>query len=97
MNIFKFAGLAFAAVLCVWLAGCSSGTTANVVVVTVSPPSAILVVNQSLTLLATVTGATDTSVVWTCTFTTTTSRRGATTPTFSAAAPCTTAQGVLIQ
>ncbi|HSY34005.1 MAG TPA: hypothetical protein VLA42_18640 [Verrucomicrobiae bacterium] len=95
VNIFKLAGLAFVAALCVWLTGCSSGTTANVVVVTVSPSTDTLVVNQSLTLLATVTGATDTSVVWTCTFTTTTSPVGATTPTFSAAAPCTTAQGVL--
>ena len=95
MNICKFAGLAFAAALCVWLAGCSSSNNANVVVVTVSPASAILVVNQSLTLLATVTGATDTSVVWTCTFTTTTTPTNTTTPVTSAAAPCTTAQGVL--
>ena len=93
-NIFKLAGLGLAA-LCVWLAGCSSGTTANVVVVTVSPASDTLVVNQSLTLLATVTGATDTSVVWTCTFTTSTTPAGTTTPVVSAAAPCTTAQGVL--
>jgi DNA-binding beta-propeller fold protein YncE len=95
VNICKFAGLAFAAALCVWLAGCSSSTNANVVVVTVSPPSALLVVNQSLTLLATVTGATDTSVVWTCTFTTSTTPTGTTTPVTSAAAPCTTAQGAL--
>jgi DNA-binding beta-propeller fold protein YncE len=93
-NIFKLAGLGFAAV-CVWLAGCSSGSTANVVVVTVGPPSVILVVNQSQTFLANVTGATDTSVTWTCTFTTSTTAAGATTPTVSAAAPCTAAQGVL--
>ncbi len=79
----------------VWLSGCSSGTTANVVVVTVSPPSVILVVNQSQTFLATVTGATDTSVTWTCTFTTSTTAAGSTTQTVSAAAPCTKAQGVL--
>jgi DNA-binding beta-propeller fold protein YncE len=95
VNIFKLSGLAFVAALCVWLAGCSSGTTANVVVVTVSPPSDTLVVNQSLTLLATVTGATDISVTWTCTFTTSTTPAGTTTPVVSAAAPCTTAQGVL--
>jgi DNA-binding beta-propeller fold protein YncE len=93
-NIFKLAGLAFAAV-CLWLAGCSSGTTANVVVVSVSPSPITLVVNQSQTFLATVTGATDTSVTWTCTFTTSTTAAGATTPTVSAAAPCTTAQGAL--
>ena len=87
-NISKIAGLAFAAV-CLWLSGCSSGTTANVVVVTVSPTPVMLVVNQSQTFLATVTGATDTSVTWTCTFTTSTTAAGSTTPTTSAAAPCT--------
>jgi DNA-binding beta-propeller fold protein YncE len=95
VNIFKLAGLAFAAALCVWLAGCSSGTTANVVVVTVSPTPVLLVVNQSQGFLATVTGATDTSVVWTCTFTTSTTPTGTTTPVVSAAAPCTDAQGKL--
>jgi DNA-binding beta-propeller fold protein YncE len=95
VNICKLAGLAFAAALCVWLAGCSSSGNANVVVVTVSPSTDILVVNQSITLLAVVTGATDTSVVWTCTFTTSTTPAGTTTPVVSAAAPCTTAQGVL--
>jgi DNA-binding beta-propeller fold protein YncE len=93
-NIFKLAGLGFAAV-CMSLAGCSSNTTANVVVVTVSPSPVLLVVNQSQGFLATVTGATDTSVIWTCTFTTSTTAVGATTPTVSAAAPCTAAQGVL--
>jgi DNA-binding beta-propeller fold protein YncE len=95
VNIFKLAGLGFAAALCVWLAGCSSGTTANVVVVTVNPSPVLLVVNQSQTFLATVTGATDTSVTWTCTFTTSTTPTGTTTAVVSAAAPCTTAQGVL--
>jgi DNA-binding beta-propeller fold protein YncE len=93
-NISKIAAPAFAAV-CLWLAGCGSGNTANVVVVSVSPPSATLVVNQSTGFLATVTGATDTSVTWTCTFTTTTTPAGSTTPTTSAAAPCTSAQGAL--
>src|ERR1700686_4290298 len=78
-----------------WLAGCSSGTTANVVVVTVSPSPVLLVVNQSQGFLAPVTGATDTSVTWTCPFTTSTTAVGATTPTVSAAAPCTTSQGAL--
>jgi len=94
-NISKIVGgLALAAVF-VWLAGCSSGNTANVVVVSVTPGSATLVVNQSTDFLATVTGATDTSVVWTCTFTTSTTPAGSTTPVVSAAAPCTAAQGVL--
>jgi DNA-binding beta-propeller fold protein YncE len=93
-NISKIAGLCFAAV-CLWLAGCGGGSTANVVVVTVGPPSAILVVNQSQTFSAIVTGATDTTVTWTCTFTTSTLPAGSTTPVVSAAAPCTAAQGVL--
>ena len=54
-----------------------------------------LVVNQSVTLTATVTGATDTSVTWSCTFTTSTTPAGSTTPVISAAAPCTAAQGAL--
>jgi DNA-binding beta-propeller fold protein YncE len=93
-NFSNLALLALAAVF-VWLAGCSGGGTANVVVVTVSPPSAILVVNQSTNFTAVVTGATDTSVTWTCTFTTSTMSAGTTTPVVSAAAPCTAAQGVL--
>jgi DNA-binding beta-propeller fold protein YncE len=93
-NISRIACLGFAAV-CVWLAGCSSSNNANVVVVTVSPASAILVVNQALTLDALVTGATDVSVTWTCTFTTSTTPSGSTTPVVSAAAPCTATQGVL--
>jgi DNA-binding beta-propeller fold protein YncE len=93
-NIFKITALGLAA-MCLWLAACSSSNNANVVVVTVSPPSATLVVNQSQTFLATVTGATDTSVTWTCTFTTSTTPTGSTTPVVSAAAPCTSAQGVL--
>jgi DNA-binding beta-propeller fold protein YncE len=93
-NISKIVGPGFAAV-CLWLAGCSSGTTANVVVVTVSPQSATLVVNQSTNFFANVTGATDTSVTWTCTFTTSTTPAGSTTPVVSAAAACTSTQGVL--
>ena len=94
-NISIIAGLSFAAV-CVWIAaGCSSSNPTNVVLVSVSPSPVILVVNQSANFFASVTGATDTSVTWTCTFTTSTTAAGATTPTVSAAAPCTAAQGVL--
>jgi DNA-binding beta-propeller fold protein YncE len=94
VNLSKIIGLGFA-VVCVWLAGCSSSNPTNVVLVNVSPPSAILVVNQSTNFFASVTGATDTSVTWSCTFTTSTTAAGSTTPTVSAAAPCTAAQGVL--
>jgi DNA-binding beta-propeller fold protein YncE len=91
-NILRVVGLGVAAA-CVTLAGCGGGGTANVVVVSVTPASGTLVVNQAVTLTAIVTGATDTSVTWSCTFTTTTTS-GATTTT-SAAAPCTAADGVL--
>ena len=76
-------------------AGCGGGAKGNVVVVSVSPAGGTLVVNQAVTLTALVTGATDVSVVWSCTFTTTTTPTGTTTPVTSAAAPCTAADGVL--
>lgn len=93
-NVLRFLALVLAAVS-VGLAGCGGSSNANVVVVTVSPAGDILVVNQAVTLIATVTGATDVTVTWTCTFTTTTTPTGTTTPVTSAAAPCTSAQGAL--
>ncbi len=93
-KFWKWAGAALV-FLAAAVAGCGGGSTANVIVVTVSPAASILVVNQALTLTATVTGATDTSVTWSCTFTTTTTPTGSTTPVTTAAAPCTSAQGVL--
>ena len=86
-----------AALASVWLDGCGGGS-ANTVTVTLSQPSATLVVTQVLNLSATVAGATNLNVNWTCTFTTTTTTtaaNGTTTPTTSAAAPCTAATGVL--
>jgi hypothetical protein len=68
-NIFKIIALGLAA-MCTWLAACSSSNNANVVVVTVTPASVLLVVNQSQNFTAIVTGATDTSVTWSCTVTT---------------------------
>ena len=61
--------------------------------VSVTPSGGTLVVNQAATLTAIVTGATDTSVTWSCTFTTSTTTNGTTTT--STAAPCTPADGVL--
>src|ERR1700689_4163880 len=92
-NIFKIGALVCAGV-CLGLAGCG-GSAANVIVVGVSPSGDTLVVNQALTFTATVTGATNLNVTWSCTFTTTTTPTGSTTPVTSAAAPCTAAQGVL--
>lgn len=84
-----------AALASITIAGCGGGSKGNVVVVSVAPQGGTLVVNQSVTLTAIVTGATDVSVIWSCTFTTTTTPTGTTTPVTSAAAPCTAAQGVL--
>ena len=86
-----------AALAFVWLGGCGGGS-ANVVTVTLSQPTATLVVTQVLNLTATVAGATNVNVNWTCTFTTTTTTtaaNGTTSTTTSAAAPCTAATGVL--
>lgn len=83
------------ALVSVSVAGCGGGAKGNVVVVSVSPGGGTLVVNQAVTLTALVTGATDVSVTWSCTFTTTTTPTGTTTPVTSAAAPCTAADGAL--
>jgi len=99
MKLRKLASLiaVFAALASVWLDGCGGGS-ANVVTVTMSQPSASLVVTQVLNLSATVSGATNLNVTWTCTFTTTTTTIAAnntTSSTTSAAAPCTADTGVL--
>jgi DNA-binding beta-propeller fold protein YncE len=56
------------------LAGCGSGsgTTANVVTVTVTPAAAVVVAGQQAAFTATVGGSTTTTVTWACTYTTTT-------------------------
>lgn len=87
----------------VWLAiaalvlaagGCSSGNKSNVVTVVVSPATAVVIVNQSQSFTATVSGATDTSVTWKCTFTTTaTDSTGK--QTTSTPAACTSSDGTL--
>jgi DNA-binding beta-propeller fold protein YncE len=81
------------AITCLWLAGCgSSSNSANAVTVTISSSvGTTIIVGQSTTLTATVTGGTtsNTAVNWEgCTFTTTTV--SGTTPTTSKAAPCPT-------
>lgn len=76
------------------LSGCGGGSTpTNVVVVRVSPTGGTLVVNQSFTATALVTGATDTSVTWTCTFTTQVT--SGTTTTTSPPKPCDATTGQL--
>jgi DNA-binding beta-propeller fold protein YncE len=87
---FRLAGIWLAAAGLLWLNGCSSGN-ANVVTVTLSQTNATVIVSQSLTLTATVNGATNLNVTWKCTFTTTTIT--GTTSKTSAAAPCTSDTG----
>jgi hypothetical protein len=84
-----------AAVACLWVNGCSS-STANQVVVTVTPGSGTLVVTQSVTFTAVVTGSTNLAADFACTFTTTPNATTAVpSPKPSAAAACTTANGAV--
>jgi DNA-binding beta-propeller fold protein YncE len=81
----------------VCLEGCGGGS-ANTVTVTMSQPTAALVVTQVLNLSATVNGSTNLNVTWTCTFTTTTTTIAAnntTTSSVSQPAACTAETGVL--
>jgi DNA-binding beta-propeller fold protein YncE len=77
-----------AVLLSFWLGGCGGSSSANVVTVTVgSSAGTVLILGQSTTLTATVSGATNTDVNWQpCQFTTTTV--SGTTPTTSTAATC---------
>jgi DNA-binding beta-propeller fold protein YncE len=73
-----------------WLGGCGGGSSANVVTVAVtSTVGGVLILGQSTTLSAVVSGATNTMVNWQpCQFTTTTV--SGTTPTTTAAVACPT-------
>ncbi|GAC1675020.1 MAG: hypothetical protein PVS2B2_09640 [Candidatus Acidiferrum sp.] len=80
-----------AAITCLWVAGCGHKTASNQVLVSVSPAGASLVLSQTLPFTANVTGATDTSVVWTCTYTDTTTTidsKGALTSTTTKPVAC---------
>jgi hypothetical protein len=95
-EVWKILGAALGAV-CVFLsAGCGGGSTANVVSVSISPPSDQLILGQSVTLTATVTGATNTSVTWSpLQYTTTSTTNGKTTTSKPIAAPGDGSFGVL--
>jgi DNA-binding beta-propeller fold protein YncE len=83
-----------AAAACLWASACGGGNKANQVVVTVSPAGGTLVVTQSITLTAVVTGATDVSSTFDCSFTTTPNATTADpNPKASTPAACTTANG----
>ena len=76
-----------------WGTGCGSKSAANVVVVQVMGTTAVMVPTQSQTLVANVTGATDVSATFACTYTTTANPTTAVpSPTPSAAAACDTAK-----
>ncbi len=75
-------------------AGCGGGSKSNVVTVTVSPSQTLVLVNQSQSFTAVVNGATDTTVTWACTFTTTTTDSTGKQTTSNPAA-CTSADGTL--
>src|SRR6266436_213253 len=84
------------AAACLWASACGGGNKANQVVVTVSPGGGTLVVTQSVTLTAIVTGATDVSSTFDCSFTTTPNATTADpNPKASTPAACTTDVGVL--
>jgi len=59
-------------VLALALAGCGGSSNTNVITVNVSPDGQTVIVSQSLTLFASVTGSTNTDISgWTCQYTTT--------------------------
>jgi DNA-binding beta-propeller fold protein YncE len=72
MGYVKLKAALCGSILCavLWVGGCSS-SSANVVAVTISPSSAGLVAGQSTGFTASVTGATVTTVTWTCSAVTT--------------------------
>jgi DNA-binding beta-propeller fold protein YncE len=83
------------AAACLWVNGCSKAA-ANQVVVTLSPPSATLVVTQSITFTSVITGSTNLSSTFACTYTTTPNATTANpTPKTSAATTCTSDVGAL--
>jgi DNA-binding beta-propeller fold protein YncE len=89
-NIWSCAAVAVT-LACLWLAGCGGSSSANVVTVTISSSvGTTIILGQSTTLTATVTGGTSTNVMvnWQpCQFTTTTVSGTTTTTTKPAACP----------
>jgi len=75
------------------VSGCGGSSNSNVVSVAVSPPSATVIVSQSLTLTGIVSGSTNTDISgWACTYHTTTADSAGKTST-SKDQPCTAATG----
>jgi DNA-binding beta-propeller fold protein YncE len=84
-----------AAVACLWVNACSK-SSANQVLVSVSGSFSVMVPTQSQTIVASVTGATDVSATFDCSYTTTPNPTTATpSPKPSASAECTSANGAV--
>ena len=82
-----------AAFVSLWGSGCGSSSTANQVAVSVTGQFSVMVPTQSQTITATVTGATDVSATFDCTYTTTPNPTTAVpSPTPSAPLACDTAK-----
>ena len=90
-KMMRFWSLGLAAAGVALVSGCGGGSKTNVVTVSVVPNgSSDVIVGTSLTLNATVSGATNLNVKWTCTFTTTTTTgTGSSTTTTTSAAKTT--------
>ncbi len=81
--------------VCLWVNGCGSKTAANVINVSVGLSANPVILGQSLTATASVTGATNTDVTWKCQFTTTTTSGTTTTPSKPADCPTDNSLGKL--
>ncbi len=76
-----------------WVSGCGSSSSANQVVVTVAGTASVMLPGQTQTIAANVTGATDVTSTFACTYTTTPNPTTATpNPKPSASAACDTAK-----
>ena len=92
----KYLGFLAAAVCFFWLSGCGSKSTNTIVVTVSSSAGTTLLVGQSTTLTATVTGATNTNVNWQpCQFSTTTVSGTTTTTSTPATCPADGSMGAL--
>ncbi len=84
------------ALACLWLSACSSGNKANQVLVNVTGQFSVMVPTQSQTITALVSGATDVSSAFDCSYTTTPNPTTATpSPKPSASADCSSANGAV--
>ncbi len=85
--------LAMMGLATLWISGCGGSSAANQVVVSVAGPFSVMVPTQTQTIATSVTGATDVTSTFACTYTTTPNPTTATpNPTPSVSAACDTAK-----